>query len=485
MSGVLERSIMSFPENEIEILPSWEEYSKNPDNFPLPEGGRLPFNYQVKVINWGIEKLLNGQNALPEFIEMRLGKTLITSKLCLWLQKWRNCQRFLIVCPKTVIPVWEKELAYEGITGLRFDSKITRTPLFAAIQKLPGFFVTNYETLTRTEVSKFPWDVVILDETTKVRYPDTKITKTVIHDFVEIPYKFALTGSPDPEGLLDYFCQMKFCFGHCMGVESYWKFKDRFFMAQGANKFRPLRGFKEQFSQYLAENAYVLTREQVDMGSHKVYQQRYVDMSEDALAFYKDFESMWVNEEFDTQWAIVAFNYMQQMAGGYPKKKEFSSNHKIEEIWDLMETDLKHEKVVIWCRFRNEIDEVVNKLKFKYLVDKIDGSVPNDLRAAIIKDFQETNTIQILVAQIRTASMGVDFSASDTVIYYSNGLGALDRIQSEDRVIHPNKKSPVLFIDILTNDTIDIDVYNRYMDKKNNRENFLQDIFRNMRARQQ
>lgn len=466
---------------------SFPEISISPELPPVEILGRQPFRYQQKVIDWGIEKIEAGQTSIPEFVEMRLGKTLITINLLKYLQLKKNVKRTLIVCPKTVIPVWERELALEGLTALQFNTKVVRTPLAAAF-KFPGNFVTNYECITATDISdpeKYKWDCVILDETTKIRYPDTQITKKIIADFKDVPYKFALTGSPDPEGLLDYFCQMKFLFGEVFGIDSHWKFKDRFFHSAGANKWHPMRGFQDLFSKYLSDVAYVLTREQCDMGSHKVYQQRYVEMDQEALKFYKEFELQWLNKEFETQWAIVAFNYMQQMAGGFPKGKEFTSNHKVEEVWDIMNNDLKHEKVVIWCRYRNEIDEVLRRLKFKYVTEKIDGSIPNEERANICHKFQngKLENCQVLVAQIKTASMGVDFSASDTAIYYSNGLGALDRIQSEDRVIHPNKKSPVLFIDILTENTIDIDVYERYQQKKLGRENFLQDIFKNMRSR--
>jgi SNF2 family DNA or RNA helicase len=166
---------------EIELEPY--KASISPDKFNRAENsvlspekiGRSPYRYQEKVIDWS-----KGRDKIPLFIEMRLGKTLITINWLKNLMELGKVRRTLIVCPLTVLPVWQKELSLEGLTALPFNTKLVKTPLAAAVAKLPGIFTTNYECITRTDISdpeKYQWDCVILDETTKIRYPDTQITK--------------------------------------------------------------------------------------------------------------------------------------------------------------------------------------------------------------------------------------------------------------------------------------------------------------------
>ena len=47
---------------------------------------------------------------------------------------------------------------------------------------------------------------------------------------------------------------------------------------------------------------------------------------------------------------------------------------------------------------------------------------------------------------------------SNVAIYYSNSYSLEERIQSEDRIEHPIKKSSLLFIDLITKNTVDEDV---------------------------
>jgi SNF2 family DNA or RNA helicase len=96
--------------------------------------GRTPYLYQHKCIDWAIEKIKAGQTALPLFVEMRLGKTLMTLKVLKYLMDRGEVSRVLIVCPKTVIPVWERELKLEDQVGLRFDTKLVRTPLVKVVE---------------------------------------------------------------------------------------------------------------------------------------------------------------------------------------------------------------------------------------------------------------------------------------------------------------------------------------------------------------
>ncbi len=435
---------------------------------------RTPYLYQQKAIDWAIERT---DSKFGYFIEMRLGKTLMTINYL----KNKAPKRVLIIAPKTVCPVWERELALEGIEALPINCKTFRD-LHFIIKKLPGYFVTNYETLTFTDISDCQWDAIVLDESTKIKDPRTKISQICTKNFVFVPIKIVLTGTPAPENLLDYYQQIKFLFGKVLECDSWWKFKDRFFNHSGYGKYTPKFGVKQILADYISEIAYCLKRDQVAIGSKKIYSTREVELTPEAKKSYDDFEENWLNQDFNTQWAIVAFNYLHQMAGGFPAKKEYRCEHKLAEIKELLNEDLHNEKVVIWCKYTNEIEELEKYLSIKHIVAKIDGSISQKDRPKIIDEFNKGIT-QVLICQIKTAAMGIDLSGSDTAIYYSNTFSSLERMQSEDRIIHPAKTSPLLFIDLITKATIDEDLYALMLEKKTNQEDFYGAVYAAMRKR--
>ena len=447
---------------------------------------REPYDYQGSVIEWGRER-----STIPLLIQMRLGKTLIVIRWAKEKGEDLNQRRILTVCPKSVIPVWQRELRLEGIEPFVVNSTHVKDPSILPLMFFQnGWYVTNYECLTHTNISTFVWDTVILDESTKIRRDGTKISKKCTEDFKNVPNKAILTGSPAPEGLLDYFNQLKFLWGKVYDCERYSSFRSKYFYPVNG-RYRPHRWFKKEFADYLAEHAYILTRKQVKMGDcKKVYEQRYCEMEEEAKKEYKEFELTWINKDFDATWALAAFQRLHQMSGGFPPTAEFfSSKHKLDEIQDLVESgELSDEEgnidsVVVFCKYTNELKAVKRKLEeLGISCCTYSGEDSLEQRADKIDKFNQ-GYYKWIIVQVSTGSMGVDLSKADTAIYYSNSLSCVDRLQSEDRIINPNKKTPVLYIDLVTSDTIDCDIYQLVESKKTDNRAFLFQVYKNMQAR--
>jgi len=488
------------------VSPDEEPEKLNELDIPDEYAVSRPFYpYQQKVYDWAKDK-----DRVGFFLEMRLGKTMITIR---WMKRKikadPSIKKILILCPKTVLPVWQRELAKEGITPILINPKASRQ-LFELITLADGWFLTNYECLTATELEEIKWDAVILDEGNKIKDPNTKITRKLTGTYPSkdekdtwtddeklnyrnyIPdarIKADLTGTPAPETLLDYYNQIKFLGINLFDAPSWWQFKDRFFRSVGPNKYAPWPYLKEALAGEIANYSYVLKRDQVGMGSHKVYEKRYCEITDsDYRDQYDALESSWSNDQMETEWMIVVMSFLQQMAGGFPKPKpgqqrQLRSDHKLRELMDIcFEGELKDESIIIWCRFVEEIKEIQEAIKKYEPCYSIYGDVVDQKRQDVIDAFMQKK-FRLLPAQIRTASMGIDLSVADTAIYYSNEYGATSRLQSEDRVIHPEKKSPVLFIDLLTENTIDQDVLEALEHKTSGQTAFLQQVIAKMKER--
>lgn len=408
------------------------------------------------------------------FIEMRLGKTLVAIR---WTEFNRGFPA-LVVSPKPVIPPWlnellEEEFAYEDITVI--DNK----PL--SFNEVCPWWVINYERiLASPEILKCPWKTIILDESTRIRKPQPKITKLLSRNTNHILNKAILTGYPCPESPMDYFEQMKFLHGNFMHEHTFWHWRRRYFMQLGY-EWVAKKGTVEAINNALEGLSFRMTRKEAGVGSKKMFSKRYIKMNGTQTKLYsevkKDFEYKYKKESKITKWVIVKINWLQRICGGFTPEKTLISDNKMHEILHLLRTELKEEKVVVWFKYNAELKHAEKYLKTKrFKVGKFTSKDKSGVTAR--GKFKED--IQVLLVQPKCGMYGQDWSTSSTSIYYSNWFDGEIRQQSLDRIIHPKKKEPVLIIDLVTKDSIDEDVLDVLGDKRINYALFMSKLLRRL-----
>ena len=322
--------------------------------------------------------------------------------------------------------------------------------------------------------------------------------KVYIDKWRKIKHRCILTGTPAPENLLNYFQQLKFLFpeGEVAGIDNYESFKNRFFESDGPNKWKPKFSMDLMLSRMLAEDCFVLKRDQVGIGSKKVYEVRETELSPEYQEEYNTFQLLWLTKDFeiDVQHALAAFIKLHRLSGGYDPdllsgKRNLQSPHKVNELRGLLRNDLKGERVVIWFNFRNELAKVASHLPKDSWVAWT-GNTSQEKRKVIedefafkSRDLPSNGKVrhQYLLCQIHSAMQGLDFAACDQEIYFSNPLGSKARTQSEDRIIHPEKQVPLLVIDLVAANTICPEILKRLKDKELGQQEFLAKIHQSMR----
>ena len=81
---------------------------------------------------------------------------------------------------------------------------------------------------------------------------------------------------------------------------------------------------------------------------------------------------------------------------------------------------------------------------------------PQDQRQKNIDSFQDKKSpVRFLVGTTATGGYGITLTAASTMIYYSNGYDLEKRQQSEARIDRIGQESPMTYIDIMAEDTID------------------------------
>ena len=442
---------------------------------------KIAFKYQHDALAWARNK---PKSAF--FMEMRLGKTLVAIR---WAEQF-SFEKILVVCFLSVVPVWQEELACEGNSSAMLIGSWKEKLQILNDQDV-RWYLTNFESTyvdnrpkkpRASMISQLPWDCVIIDESTGIRNPKAIRTKMCCKQFKHTPYRSILPGLPNPESQLDYFQQMAFLEGGFMGCENYWEFRHKFFH-QVAYDWVPNKGTISKIKKAVNENAFVLTRKQAGVGSRKIYEKRYVELPRKVRNEYRSLERNFCLGIEETKWTIVVKVWLARLAGGQPEDANFCSMHKFSEILYLLNSELKKEQCVIWFRFNLELIYLHNMLEAKGISnDFITGNVSPAERERTRKRFNK-GKFRILLVQIKCGKFGIDCSAASVAIYYSNSFAYEERAQSEDRIISPTKKEPVLILDVLTTNTVDVDIYSALRDKKINAKTFNSKILENLRKR--
>jgi SNF2 family DNA or RNA helicase len=383
----------------------------------------------------------------------------------------------LIVAPLSVLSAWVKELAFENVSetasvlirGSR-SKRITR----AREPCSSGFYLVNYEGLRVTpELARIPWTGLVLDESTTIRNPKAKITKRLLRTFEHVPLRAILTGYPAPESLLDYYCQFAFKNnGPFMGCKNYWDFRRKFFIQLDEVAewdWIPKSETRTKIMRRVRSEAFVMTRKQAGIGTRKVYETREVAMSPEQAKIYnqllRSFEYKYKKEHVSTKWILVQVNWLGQIAGGFePRTKNCIGQGKIRELHNLLSTELFAEQVVVWFRYNKELF-AAKKALAEFKPAHIVGKTPPEIRTKRIDEFQSGER-RILLCQARCTRLGLDFSAASTAIYFSNYYDLEVRVQSEDRIVHPKKSEPLLYVDLISKRTVDEPIVNLLQEKK-------------------
>ena len=419
-------------------------------------------------------------------MRMRLGKTLVAIRGANWY-KPRNPKRglaVLVLAPPTVLYTWQKELAMEmeDSVCLLTGTKDERMALLGMRYK---WYLLNFEGVTmrrgkritgpamaaalafQNAVAAYPWDLVLVDESVRIKNPKANVTKFVTNHFRRVPHKAILTGMPTPESDLDVFEQLRFLDGRVLGFSNFWSFRSKCFN-QILYDWHPKPSIHEKLVNYISQRAYVLQREDVGMDQPKVREQRMLTMPTKVRKTYNTAEAEFVLEHdgklYKTSlWQGAKYTWLRMLCGGFIKDAEGNITQvwkgPVGELVTLLRGELARERVVVWFAFNHELHACREALTKAGISNTwADGSVPKEERQPRFDDFNAGKYRAILV-QVKLGQYGINLSGASAVIYFSNPLDNDGREQSEDRCIDITKTTAALIIDFCVKNTVSEDIF--------------------------
>lgn len=399
-------------------------------------------------------------------MQMRLGKTLVAiRRIRLYSSK---PQKVLVVAPNSALGSWVEELERESETylwlkGTRAERLKLITNIHDGDTPNPTYYLLNKEGfLSIPEVKGVLWDVLVLDESTFIKNPKAQVTKFFTNNFKDVKHKFILTGTPNPETDLDYVCQFIFLNGSFLGCKNYWDFRTKYYIPdENGWKWIPKPGVQKLIQDEVGRLAFVLRRRDAGLEREKVFQKRGLDFPPEIRNIYDKAEKDFMLElafgsDRSTVWTTQKYIWLRQLCGGFADGNLIWSG-KVHELLDLLNGELKGESVVIWFAYNQEMKVVLKALN-KEKVACIRGDIPLENREFHRRRFQAGET-RILLIQEACARAGLNLSRADTAIYFSEPVSMETRMQTEDRILSLDKTGPLLYISLLVENTVDIDIH--------------------------
>lgn len=405
-------------------------------------------------------------------MEMGVGKTLtvIAAAEILFCNSLIN--NVLVIAPLSIVDVWNQELnkhssysEWSILIGSK-DKRVTILNNDGSKSKLQ-WSIINIDGLSviESELSKKKFDMIVVDESTIIKNRNAHRTKLVIKLFQSFPYKIIMSGNPSPKSPDEIFSQYNFVEPGVFG-SSYYSFREKYFLVDYFNKIIGYKNEKE-FTEKFHSIAFRKTKQECLDLPPKVYQNVFVEMSKEQSKIYKAMEKDALAHYEDLTCAapvvIAKFVRLSQIAGGFFPSvsgggKYILPNAKMERLLELVLELPKDEQIVIWARFQKEIELIKSSLE-KLGIDCVSfyGKTSVQDRNKARELFREKK-VRVFIGNPATGGKGLnDLVGATTVIYYSNDYSAENKQQSEDRN-HRNGTVKVTYIDLLTKDTIDVNV---------------------------
>lgn len=402
-------------------------------------------------------------------MQMRLGKSWVALLFCLTHSKLRT----LIVCPAKVLPSWIHECSLDGVTPLIFaGTKSKKTKLR---EKIPSskVVIATYESVRNYNLLECGWDFRILDETYRLAKPGSKKSAMMWENHGP-EFVIGLSGNPGAETPLDLVSQYIAVDG-CIGpYTTPYSFYEDNCEINALGKYQLKRGQDELIRKWMRTQSFCLTREEAGVGGGKEYGRIYCEMPEELRLFYNEvvqdvlFEKTWtVNGKQVKLDPLMRANWLWEMTSGIlpGTKAEVKYTHKIDAVVEWVK-DRGIRKVVFMSTFVDECQKLTDALiRSGRRVACMTGTTSMARQLEVQKLF-DSGELDDVVLQEDAFSMGLNFAASDTLIYLGNSLKGDSRTQSEDRIIHLDKTYDVWIYDVCCRGGADSYVADRMHDKR-------------------
>ncbi len=397
------------------------EIRKNPEKHPLRtellNAKLLP--YQLDGIAFAAGA---GRAILAD--DMGLGKTIQGIGTAELLARWAEISRVLIVCPASLKSQWRAEIA-------QFSGRTTQIVMGNGQERIEQyqsdtfFTICNYEQVLRdlSAIENVSWDLIILDEGQRIKNYESK-TSNVIRQLAS-PFRLVLSGTPLENRLGELFTVARFVDDDLLGPA--YRFFHNHHVVDERGKtlaYRNLDTLRETMQPILLRRTRSEVARQLPARTDQVIRceatAEQLEIHDNALRTVAQISAKKFMTEMDrlllqkcllmARMACDSTYLCDQEAAEYSSKLE-----RITEVLTELIADPTR-KIVLFSEWRRMLDRIESRLDDLDCDSvRLDGSVPQKKRAAIVARFQNDPTCRV-ISMTNAGSTGLNLQSANTVV---------------------------------------------------------------------
>lgn len=442
-----------------------------------------PYRHQIQ----GFELCMQNEG-FGLLFDVGLGKSLTAVATAGARHRKGQVNRVLVVCPLAVVPVWEREFNNLNVDYTAYALEGSSQKKKDTLRNIPSselqIVIINYDSarIMVDDLLRFNADMLIVDESQKIKNPRSQQTKSVHKLAKQAKYRLILTATPVGNSVADVYSQWKVIDENIFG-KSFYAFRARYLIMGGYQNHQIIgtRNMDELLAKMHSKALRVTKEEALDLPK-QVFETRYCELEAKAKAVYNslkyDCYSELINGEITARNILTKLLRLQQCADGFLKADESEyyekvSTAKLELLEDTLDEVLSNkEKVIVFARFTEEIHAIerrLRKLNIKTLT--LDGSTKD--KGAMVNEFQTNQSIKVLICQTQVGGVGITLTAASIVIFYSLTFSLIDYLQAIGRTHRIGQKYRCLYIDLIAKNTVDEHIQKAIKNKRNLSDNIV------------
>lgn len=432
---------------------------------------RTPFRHQVIAWKYAVD---NPFAAL--FLDMGLGKTFVTYNVFGYFLGKTN-KASLVVIPLSSFETWEREARVCGYPGSVVSVLGSKSRKEKLLMGEGDVFLITYESLkSLLETAKQRlWFYIVLDESTKIKNARAERSKALYELRDKSERRIILSGYPITQSYVDVYGQYRFLDPSIFGT-SFNKFRHDY-CVMGGWEGRQVVGYtniKDMTDKMFSRCIRFTKAECLDL-PEKMYQVYKFDLNPLERKAYDELKKQLVlrfapggtvEKQVTATNALVAGLRLVQICTGYVGGVEplegaavapmqELGDSKIGVLEEVLDTVPPDENVIIWCRFKHNLQQVAALLtKIGWTHCLFSGELSAEQRKEQIAGFQN-GQFRAFVGILQAGGHGLDLTRASYVVYYSQDYSIERRMQSEDRAHRIGQKRSVNYIDIVGRKTVE------------------------------
>jgi SNF2 family DNA or RNA helicase len=408
------------------------------------------------------------------FHEQGLGKTKIALDLILyWLEK-RAVDTVLLVVKKSLIANWLREIKLHTFLSVRQVGQ-DRGANFYSFNSPARLIITHYEAVV-SEKERFKLFLktrnvgVILDESAKIKTPDSLVTSTFFELAVLFTKRVIMTGTPVANRPYDIWAQIWFLDqGKSLG-NNFEEFRRNADLTNDLHDDVPAQKLLEQqlglikgkLSDFCVRetksNGVITLPDKVIESVPATWETRQYELYRQMR---DEMRGVIVKEgiprEDNTEAILKRLLRLVQIASnpGIIDDSYAGIPGKLEVLKDLVDqVRAAGEKAIIWSSFTENVDWLAREFK-GHGTCRVHGKLTIDERNRSLDRFMTDPDFRLLIATPGAAKEGLTLTVANHVIFYDRSFSLDDYLQAQDRIHRISQKRTCYVHNLIMEDSID------------------------------